>query len=186
MFFVPLFHGCLKTRQRALDETASSLGPTFNFRPLLSPRNSHFRQISTFLSSQTTLAFCNSSKHITTLGKSGLGWGLPGGWRVVGRSCLILMGEPFLGQLQVRGEDALCPSSIQSFICLGDFLGNVLFLVSFSFDKHYNLMSFPPLFSGRKRTEVFRTNYYVYIFYFYKKHFKGSSILSISNKMILI
>lgn len=54
-------------------------------------------------------------------------------------------------------------------------LGSVLFLASFSVDKHYDLMSFPPLFSGCKRTEVFKTNYYAHNFYFSKRDFNGSS-----------
>lgn len=53
-----------------------------------------------------------------------------------------------------KGVRTLCLSSQGSLIDHSDlkaFAQNVLLLVSFSVGKHYELMSFPPLFSGGKK-----------------------------------
>ena len=69
-----------------------------------------------------------------------------------GRKLPFTDGKTFSGPATVEGEAS---PSLPTVVCR-PLLRNVFLLVSFSVDKHCGSMSFPLLFSCRKRTDVFR------------------------------
>lgn len=162
-----------------LDEPAS-LGAVFNFRPFLSPRKLHFRQRRTFLFSQTTFAL-SKSKHINLREVwSGVG----SARKVEGEGQLGKWGtlpfsnaKAFSGPATGKDKDPVSLPSGPSLpiVVHRPLLGNVLLLASFAVGKHYDPMSFTLLFSGRKRIDVFQTNYEAHNFNFSKRYFNRSS-----------
>ena len=87
-----------------------------------------------------------------------------------GRKLPFTDGKAFSGPATDEGETG---PSLPTVVCR-PLLRNVFLLVLFSIDKHCGSMSFPLLFSGRKRTDVFRISYYEHNFNFSKRNFNKS------------